>query len=216
MTISARCIFVLMLALTPLSPLAAQADPAPAAPSASPEQAALDAAVAELSAEKPAPVPTPRAIPAKPCSLTEHRQFDFWLGDWDVTAVGSDRLVANSRIEAKYGGCAIRENWMPMGRTGGGSLNSFDVRLGKWRQTWVDSTGAWVLFEGGMTDGAMELTGIWRDYGGPGNDPLIKMRYEVKGDGSVRQWGQQSTDGGVTWTTSFDLIYKRRATPLQP
>lgn len=201
---------VLIAVLSPVQ--AGQSAPAADTASPPPDQAALDAAVADLAAPKPAPPPRP----ARPCSQPEYRQFDYWLGEWDVFAVGSDRLVANSRIESKYGGCAIRENWMPMNNSGGGSLNNYDQRMGKWRQAWVDATGTRVDFEGGLVGDAMELTGIWRDFGGPGKDVLVKMRYEKLDGGTVRQWGQQSADGGVTWSTSFDLIYKKRKLPLQP
>jgi hypothetical protein len=57
------------------------------------------------------------------------------------------------------------------------------------------------------------LTGNWRNVNGPGQDALIRMTYSENADGSVRQHGEQSTDHGLTWTNSFDFIYRKKALP---
>src|SRR4051812_40803361 len=87
-----------------------------------------------------------KAPPPSPCASSDHRAFDFWVGSWDVTPNGSEKLVAHSLIERLYGGCAIRENWMPLKGTGGGSLSSWVPEEKAWRQAWVDSSGARVDF----------------------------------------------------------------------
>src|SRR5690349_20328962 len=61
------------------------------------------------------------AAPANPCAGPEFHQFDFWAGQWDVYGP-QGKQVANSLIEKVYG-CGVRENWMPFGAAGGGSLN---------------------------------------------------------------------------------------------
>jgi len=54
---------------------------------------------------------------AGPCARAEYRQFDFWIGSWDVYPTdGSSQLVAHSLIESVYNGCGLRENWMPLKR----------------------------------------------------------------------------------------------------
>ena len=50
----------------------------------------------------------------------------------------------------------------------------------------------------------MVITGKW---GGP----LVRMSYSKNADGSVRQWGEQSTDEGKTWAPSFDFTYRPSA-----
>jgi hypothetical protein len=146
---------------------------------------------------------------ASPCATPEHGQFDFWVGDWDVYKRGGDKLVAHSRIEKLYDGCAIRENWMPLKNSGGGSLSTYDSGARKWRQTWIDNGGARVDFEGGMQGMTMVLEGHWPGLVQPGKDALIRMSYAVEPDGSVRQWGVASEDGGKSWSPSFDFIYRR-------
>ena len=142
------------------------------------------------------------------CAAPEHRQFDFWVGEWNVFRTGKGVQVATSRIEKLYGGCAIRENWMPKSQQGGGSLNGYDTRDKIWRQTWLDSSGAYVVFTGGLQGRAMVLTGMWRDANGPGKDSLTRMTYTRGEDGSVRQLGEQSADAGKTWQPGFDFTYK--------
>ncbi len=149
--------------------------------------------------------------PAKPatCASAEYRQMDFWVGEWEVTPnVKGATPVADSRIEKLYGGCGIRENWMPRQGTGGGSLNSYDPGDDRWHQRWLDSAGGTVDFVGGLAGKEMVLTGWWKNIGGPGKHALIRMRYALQDDGSVRQHGEQSVDHGLNWTTSFDFIYR--------
>ena len=81
-----------------------------------------------------------RATPQSPCRSGAYRQFDFWLGDWQVrNAAGS--VVAGSRIGSDLDGCVITERWMPLARIRGRSLSSFDPAIGQWRQTWVPEQG---------------------------------------------------------------------------
>jgi hypothetical protein len=160
-----------------------------------------------LSVQAPAPAPPPPA-----CATAQHRAFDFWVGAWDVYPTGTDRLVAHSLIERRYDGCAIRENWMPLQGQGGGSFSAFRPESGRWRQAWVDSSGAWVEFSGGMEGEAMVLTGPWRGAAN-GQDGIVRMRYTREAGGAVRQHGEVSTDNGATWAPSFDFTYRPSAAP---
>lgn len=149
--------------------------------------------------------------PPPACTAPEHRQFDFWVGEWDVFPTGQDKQVATSRIEKLYDGCAIRENWMPLGGRAGGSLNNFVAEEGRWHQTWLSAANARVDFHGGLVDGKMVLTGFWRGVNGPGKHGLVRMTYSKGADGSVRQFGEMSADHGMSWSPSFDFTYKPKA-----
>ncbi|WP_298304793.1 hypothetical protein [uncultured Erythrobacter sp.] len=151
---------------------------------------------------------TPPPAPPSPCESEAHAGFDLWVGEWNVFPNGSDAQVANSRIEKLSGGCTIREQWMPFQGAGGISLSAVNHNSGRWEQTWVGSDGKRVDFEGGVVDGKMVLMGYWDDIGGPGVDALVRMTYSREEDGSVRQHGEASTDHGLSWQTSFDLIYR--------
>ena len=150
------------------------------------------AAAAAFALAQAAPV-------ASPCDAPEYHQFDFWAGRWDVYNP-KGQMVAHSLIERVYG-CGIRENWMPIGKPGGGSLSIYVADEKKWEQFWIDSSGTRAFFTGGWNGSAMVITGKW---GGP----LVRMTYSKNADGSVRQFGEQSTDKGRTWTSSFDFTYR--------
>jgi hypothetical protein len=149
--------------------------------------------------------------PPPACTAPEHREFDFWVGHWDVYPTGKDKLVAHSLIEKLYDGCTIRENWMPLSNPGGGSLNMYDPGDRRWHQTWQDNGNSRVEFDGGLTGGKMVLLGFWAGVNGPGQDALIRMTYTPNADGSVRQFGEQSIDHGLTWSPNFDFTYKKSA-----
>lgn len=152
---------------------------------------------------------SPTPPPPQPCAASDHRQFDFWVGDWDVSPTGVKQVIAHSKIESLYAGCAIRENWMPLKGGGGGSLNSYDPGSKRWRQTWVDSSNSRVEFVGGLVGEKMVLVGDWKGVNGPGKDAIIRMTYSRNPDGSVRQLGEQSVDMGLSWQPNFDFTYRR-------
>ena len=82
------------------------------------------------------------ASPAKPpktCSMPEHRQFDFWIGDWDVQVSGQP--AGTNTIQLILDGCVLQENWTGSKGGTGKSFNFYDSAKGKWQQTWVDNTG---------------------------------------------------------------------------
>ncbi|TMM50047.1 hypothetical protein [Qipengyuania marisflavi] len=171
----------------------------------------LYAAIALMLAQSATAAAQAAAPPPRPpqCDSAAHAAFDFWVGEWDVYPASGDTPVAASRIERLYNGCAVRENWMPLKGTGGGSLNSLDPDTGRWHQTWIGSAPGRVEFVGGPTGaGRMVLTGYWDNVNGPGQDALVRMSYTLQDDGSVRQHGEASTDHGLSWQTSFDLIYR--------
>jgi hypothetical protein len=180
--------------------------------------AALSAGAAVAQTPPANPPPNPQAPPAPPCAAAPYHQFDFWVGRWDVYPNGKQKLVAHSLIESLYGGCAIRENWMPLAGGGsGGSLSSFVADDNGWRQTWVDASGARVDFKGGYVGEAMVLTGFWPNVLGLGKGALVRMTYTRQPGGAVRQLGEASTDDGKTWQPNFDFIYRpsNLKTPIQ-
>tara|TARA_R110002051_G_scaffold257855_1_gene316848 strand:- start:96 stop:584 length:489 start_codon:yes stop_codon:yes gene_type:complete len=144
------------------------------------------------------------------CSDADHRAFDFWLGDWSVTAAASGTVVAGSRIESVAGGCAIQETYHQTVGPGGTptdyhgvSFSAFDPIDRLWRQFYVDSGGTVSSFTGRAVDGAMVLV---VDRG----ELQRRMTVAPADDGSVRQTGEVSRDGGRTWTPGYDFIYRRR------
>lgn len=157
--------------------------------------------------------PAVRAQPAAapPPAPAESHEFDFWIGDWDVYAFGTDTIIGENRIESVSGGRALLENWTAnpaFGIQTGKSLNSYDVRSGQWQQYWVGSGGAITLYKGGMTEGKMVM--IAESFTAKGAAYLTRGTWSPQPDGSVRQQFETSNDGGKTWQPGFDGHYKRK------
>jgi hypothetical protein len=145
---------------------------------------------------------------ARPCVYrAEARAFDFWVGDWDVTAGGGP--AGTSHVERMLGDCVLFENWTGASGFSGKSFNFFDAAKKRWQQTWVDSVGGVLEFHGEARDGNLYFTGEGVP---PGQTRPVqnRMTFFNLGPDEVRQLIEQSSDGGKTWTTSFDGNYKRR------
>ena len=143
----------------------------------------------------------------RPCSAPEHRQFDFWVGDWDVTNPAG-KPAGHNRIEPILGGCALRETWAGAGGSHGTSYNAWDRQRRHWHQTWVDDDGLVLELEGGLKDGKMVLEGETLDSSGA--TVRNRITWEETAPGAVRQLWEVSTDRGGTWKVIFDGRYRRR------
>lgn len=147
---------------------------------------------------------------ARPCAYgPEYRQFDFWIGDWDVTSSGAP--AGQSHVERILGECVIWENWTGTSGVSGKSFNAWDSTRNEWRQSWFDSTGTVTEYHGTFADKKMVLVA---DSLLPGPDGKLqetqqRMTFYDQG-GTLRQHGENSTDAGKTWQTVYDLLYSRR------
>src|SRR5215510_15341348 len=82
-------------------------------------------------------------------------QFDFWLGEWDVTW-GED-VSGTNHIVRILDGKIIQENFSAPDLKGM-SVSSYDSERGLWCQTWVDSSGSYLDFTGKFENGKMILS----------------------------------------------------------
>ena len=161
-----------------------------------------DAEVARDAAESTAATaPSPR-----PCEAPQYRQFDFWVGEWDV-ALPTGKAAGRNRITRLLGGCALREEWTGASGTHGTSLNAYDVPTKRWRQTWVDDSGLVLLLQGQFQNGRMVLEGELAGEGG--RTARQRITWTPQPTGSVRQQWESSSDGGRTWKTEFDGTYRK-------
>jgi hypothetical protein len=146
--------------------------------------------------------------PPPSCAAAEYRQFDFWLGTWDVLNPQGKEIGTNT-ITLELNGCVLHEHWESIaGAHRGQSFNIYDRTSGRWHQTWVANNGNLLLFDGGLHDGNMVLEGHAT---GPKGRPVEnRITWSRGADGSVRQLWEQSTDGGTTWSVAFDGKYVKR------
>lgn len=147
--------------------------------------------------------------PARPdCSAPEYRQFDFWVGDWDVTNPAG-KQVGTSHITRILKECVIHEDWTDAGGNKGESYNIWSRSDRNWHQSWVSDAGVLLLLTGGLQEGSMVLEGDSKQ-GSASVKNRITWSVIGKDPDRVRQHWTQSTDGGSTWTTAFDGTYTRR------
>lgn len=104
-----------------------------------------------------------RAFPGRPCSDAPHRQFDFWVGEWDVFSTATDEQIGTNIVTSELDGCIVQEHWTSSTGNRGRSLNAYDPETGRWHQDWVSQvpqafTGR-LRTSGGLEDGVMVLTG---------------------------------------------------------
>jgi hypothetical protein len=152
----------------------------------------------------PAPAPPPPQPPA--CTSPEHKQFDFWVGEWNIT--DSKGPAGVNRIEKILDGCVVQEHWQGNGGLEATSLTLYDSTDKKWHQVLVDNQGSLVMFEGGLKDGKIEMTGTRINR--RGQQVQLKVTWEPQADGRVRQVLVSSPDSGKTWNTVFDDVYERK------
>jgi hypothetical protein len=139
------------------------------------------------------------------CEAAAHRQFDFWIGTWNVFKPDG-ALAGRNRIEKRYDGCVLHEQYETPGGYKGESLNTYDAGRKLWHQTWVDNGGTLLLLEGSLREGSMVLEGATTAT--DGKITRHRITWTPNRDGSVRQhW--QSTDAAGQWNTVFDGKYVR-------
>ena len=140
-----------------------------------------------------------------PCGAPEYRQFDFWVGSWNVFNPAGQQVGTNT-IDRTLDGCALHEQWKSAGRHWGFSYNIYDRSSGKWHQSWVDNGGLLLLIEGGLENGKMVLSGTTQ---GTQGSVLNRITWTPVATDSVRQLWETSTDEGKSWSVAFDGMYVR-------
>jgi hypothetical protein len=144
------------------------------------------------------------------CEGPEHRQFDFWVGEWEVIAQGGSGGVAGTNLITKtLDGCVLHEHWKGAQGGTGESFNFYDRQSGMWHQLWIDNRGRPLRFAGTYVDGKLAMKGESK---GPNASPVHhKLTFHNNSDGTVRQVWEQSLDGGATWKVVFDGLYRKRS-----
>ncbi len=143
----------------------------------------------------------------KPCMfMAEARQFDFWIGEWEVFMPNGQKAGTNS-IQLFSNGCGLMENWTSATGNDGKSINFYDPGTAKWYQSWIGSGGGALRYEGIFKDGAMRFEG---ETVANGKKTLQKLTFFKLDENTVRQLFEASTDEGKTWAVTFDGKYVRK------
>lgn len=140
------------------------------------------------------------------CSDEKSHQFDFWIGEWEVYA-GED-LAGHNSIRPILDGCVLQESWRGSRGSAGSSFNFYNPQKDRWQQFWVWRNGTTLELEGELENGNMILTGTTVDR--EGKTLHHRVAWYDNPEGTVRQWWETSADGGETWETAFDGLYRKK------
>ncbi len=149
-----------------------------------------------------------------PCSGPQYRQFDFWLGEWEAFGPNGQK-AGDSKVSLILDSCIILEEWTSATvtrglRYAGKSFNTWNAATRQWQQTWVDNAGGsneYLL--GKFEDNKI----IYRSSPFPFNKDTMairKMTFTNLSPVKLRQHGEISKDNGLTWSTEYDLEYRRK------
>ncbi len=150
-----------------------------------------------------------------PCkSSPQHRQFDFWIGEWNVYLPDLKSQVGESKIEIGSDGCLILENWTSKATppTTGKSMNYINPQTSKWEQLWVGSginlNNPQKFINGEYKDEAMRFDFTQVDVNG--NQQIGRFIFFNLKDKKVRQFCEVSSNAGKTWITQYDYYYIKK------
>lgn len=143
------------------------------------------------------------------------KSLDFWVGEWTMT--GKSRIApgkeefrdtsCKNSISKILGGKVVHENFTMPGFNGQ-SWSVYNANAKVWTQTWVDDSGAYLLFRGGPEGDKVILTQTnIPDSAGFKNRMVFQ---NITKEAFDWLW-QRSSDGGKTWENQWTLAYKRAA-----
>lgn len=149
-----------------------------------------------------------------PCSNPVYRQFDFWIGEWE--AFGLDgKKAGDSKISIILDSCVILEEWTSASvqqglRYAGKSFNTFNATTKQWQQTWVDNVGGTNEYLQGKFEKNQIIYSSTPFKFSKDTMAVRKMTFTDLNINKLRQHGEISKDNGATWTTEYDLEYRRK------
>lgn len=154
-------------------------------------------ASASVTAQSAPPKP-PNVCPSSP----ERHQFDFWIGTWDVKTTAGG-LAGHSVVQSISGGCGMLENWTSAGGGQGKSINAYNPATKQWQQYWIGQDGNPTEYRESTFDGK-SIAFVARN-----GSTVQRLTFTPMDDGTVRQFGEISSDGGATWKPTYDFRYHK-------
>ena len=153
--------------------------------------------------------------PKSPCLTDEaYRQFDFWIGKWDAYNLKGQKS-GESKITLILDSCVILEEWssltFPNGFVyEGKSFNTYNSKEKQWQQNWTDNMGGNIHYvKGKLEDNKMVFETEPFQFS-PDTMAIMRLTFFNLGPDKERQFSQISKDNGNTWTTQYDLEYRRK------
>lgn len=149
-----------------------------------------------------------------PCSKPAYRQFDFWIGEWEAFGKNGQK-AGDSKVSVILDSCIILEEWTSASlsqgiRYAGKSFNTWNNATQQWQQTWVDNVGGTNEYMLGKFE-ENKLTFTSKPFSLAADTMAIRrMTFTNLSSVKLRQHGEISKDGGSSWSTEYDLEYRRK------
>lgn len=156
-----------------------------------------------------------------PCTTNPmYRQFDFWIGDWDVFGL-KGQLAGTSKISLILDSCVILEEWNSVSKNGqltysGKSYNTFNSAEVQWQQHWVDNAGGSNDYLLGKYENNKMIYITTPFVLSKDTLAIRRMTFFNINSQTLRQLGEISKDNGKTFITEYDLEYRRKIDNLRP
>ncbi len=166
-------------------------------------------------------ITTTQASAQAACQEGHYREFDFWIGEWDLDNLrlqedGSwlNTGSATNRVFPVAGGCGVVELWdgyLGNSHIRGFSVRSYDPAKEKWVLVlnWPQQNRAgFGTLEGVFTHGRGDF--IQEGQTSDGRTQTTRYSFADIGPDSFRWNDGTSFDGGQTWRTAWIMEFKKR------
>lgn len=147
----------------------------------------------------------------KPCRCCDekYRQFDFWVGDWDVKDAEGN-LLGHNNISFIEDSCGLKEQWTGSRGVTGTSVSFYNKNKDEWHQSWIDANGSSIIMNGKLIDGAIVMLSEQQQNNTESGYFQNRTTWRPLDDGSVKHTWEQTRDGGHTWQVVFEGYYYHR------
>lgn len=160
------------------------------------------------------------------CDSPEAREFDFWIGNWNIRQkiLRQDgswlELYAKTSVSPALDGCILIEHWegnvqffwegmQSVEAMKGLSVRSYDPNTGKWFIYWMDSRTPHfgTPYTGNFREGTGEFFSEWET---PQGQRMGRITFSDMTPDSVHWELAISSDEGQTWSTIWVMEMERR------
>ena len=142
------------------------------------------------------------------CTSAEFHQFDFVVGNWLVRD-SSGHVSGTVTLSREYGGCVLIERWRGVGNAREGlGVIGYQPASKTWHRDFIDHGGFVLAFDGRRDGASMVMTG--KEY----RTDVVRMHrvtWTPRGNGSIEERWQTSTDAGRSWSINFYGVLERIA-----
>jgi len=142
------------------------------------------------------------------CCTQVHKQFNFWIGDWNVYDTAGVKIGENSIVHLESN-CVLNEHWTSASGSTGSSYNYYNVSDSTWNQVWVDSKGGNLVLKGRLQEDKMIMKSALQK-GISGNEYFNRITWTPNQDGSVSQLWEVLNKENEVISVAFLGTYKRK------